>query len=161
VRGYIQVATRDAQGKWGPPLTVQTPGGDAFMTWTDEGTALLGDDSTGHLGAWAVAGSAFRPQIPSLVLDTALALNTMGARSSDGQSLYFFAQRNVAGQPRALVGAMRLADGEWRDVLRFDEPSRPHSTASNGIAEYGGWLYFTLSDFQSDIWVASVKGLKK
>jgi hypothetical protein len=50
---------------------------------------------------------------------------------------------------------------EWRDVLRFDEPSRLHSTASNGIAEYGGWLYFTLSDFQSDIWVASVKGLKK
>jgi serine/threonine-protein kinase len=161
VRGYIQVATRDAQDKWGPPLTVQTPGGDAFMTWTDEGTALLGDDSTGHLGAWPVAGSAFRPQIPSRVLDTALALNTMGARSSDGQSLYFFAQRNVAGQPRALVGAMRLADGEWRDVLRFDEPSRPHSTASNGIAEYGGWLYFTLSDFQSDIWVASVKGLKQ
>jgi hypothetical protein len=65
------------------------------------------------------------------------------------------------GQVPAVVRALHFADGEWRDVLRFDEPSRPHSAASNGIAEYNGWLYFTLSDFQADVWVASVKGLKK
>ena len=48
-----------------------------------------------------------------------------------------------------------------RAVLRFDEPARPHSTSSNGIAEYDGWLYFTLSDLQSDVLVASVSGLKQ
>ena len=30
-----------------------------------------------------------------------------------------------------------------------------------GVAEYGGWLYFTLSDFQSDVWVAGVAGLNR
>lgn len=83
------------------------------------------------------------------------------ARSSDGQTAYFVGQRDVAGQRHGVVVAIRLADGQSREVLRFDESARPHSTASSGIAEYGGWLYFTLSDFQSDIWVASVKGLKK
>ncbi len=48
-----------------------------------------------------------------------------------------------------------------REVLGFDEAARPHSNASIGIAEHGGWLYFTLSDLQSDIWVANVTGLKK
>lgn len=55
----------------------------------------------------------------------------------------------------------RLADGALREVLRFDEPARPHSNASNGIAEFGGWIYFTLSDVQSDIWVATVTGLTR
>ena len=57
--------------------------------------------------------------------------------------------------------AVRLADGQASDVLHFDEPARPHSTASNGIAEHAGWLYFTLSDPQSDIWVVTVTGLKQ
>ena len=65
------------------------------------------------------------------------------------------------GRRRAAVIALRLADGSAHEVLRFDEPARPHSFASNGIAEFGGWLYFTLSDPQADNWVASVAGLKK
>jgi len=31
----------------------------------------------------------------------------------------------------------------------------------NRGAEHDGWLYFTLSDFQSDVWVATVTGLSK
>ena len=77
------------------------------------------------------------------------------------ETTYFLGQRAVARLGRSVVLAIRLADGEQREVLRFDEPLRPHSTAPNGIAEYGDWLCFTLSDFQSDIRVASVKGLKQ
>jgi hypothetical protein len=80
------------------------------------------------------------------------------ALSSDGRLAYFPYGR---GRRRSGVAALRLADGQSWEVLRFDEPARPHSTASNGIAEHGGWLYFTLSDPESDIWVASVNGLKK
>lgn len=50
--------------------------------------------------------------------------------------------------------------GAGRFLREIKIAAQLHS-ASNGIAEYGGWLYFTLSDFQSDIWVASVKGLKQ
>jgi len=62
---------------------------------------------------------------------------------------------------RGRIVELRLADGTTREVLRFDEPSRPHNFSSNGIAEHAGWLYFTLSDLQSDIWLATVTGLKK
>ena len=159
--GDIQMATRDALGKWGSLARVPAPGGATFPMWIDQGAAVIGRDATGHLGAWPVAGGAFRSLTRAPAPDTAFAMNASGALSSDGQSAYFLAGRRIKGQPHALVAVMRLADGEWRDVLRFDEPSRPHSTASIGIAEYNGWLYFTLSDFQADVWVASVKGLKK
>ncbi len=158
--GYIQVAARDAQGKWGPPAKVPAPPGAAAPMWVDQG-AVIGVDSTGHLGAWPTAGGAFRQLNRAPAPDPAVTMTPAGALSSDGQSAYILAQRKVNGQPHLLVVAMRLADGEWRDVLRFDEQSRPHSVASLGVAEYNGWLYFTLSDFQADVWVASVKGLKK
>ena len=158
---YLQVATRDAQGKWGPAVRVPDAGGAAYPIWIDQGAAVIGRDSTGHIGAWPVAGGAFRPLPRAPAVDAAFAMNPAGALSSDGRSAYILAQRTINGQPHRLLGAMRLADGEWRDVLRFDEPSRPHSTGSLGVAEYNGWLYFTLSDVQADIWVASVKGLRK
>ncbi len=158
---YLQVAARDAQGRWSPPVAVQTPARNVLRTWGDQGAALLGVDSSRHLGLWPVDGGAFRPINPASFLDTTAAQNTMGARSTDGQSAYFVARHKVANQDRYLIRGLQFADGTWRDVVRFDEPSRPHSTSSNGIAEYNGWLYFTLSDFQADVWVASVKGLKR
>ena len=65
-----------------------------------------------------------------------------------------------ASRPQTVL-AYRLADGTFRNVLTFDERARSHSTASNGLAEYNGWLCFTLSDFQSDIWVATVSGFTR
>ena len=160
--GYdIRVASRDARGRWAPPVTVPSAGGRLTLGWADRGTALLGLDSAGHLGAQPVDGGAFALLGHSLPRDLATFIMSP-ARSSDGQTVYFVgAPRDPSGKAHAVEIAIRLADGEQRDVLRFDEPSRPHSTATNGIAEYNGWLYFTLSDFQADIWVASVKGLKE
>ena len=69
---------------------------------------------------------------------------------------YFLDRGTVVGRRNDRVVALRLADGQLREVLRFDEPGRPHSSASNGVAEHDGWNYFTLSDLQSDFWVATV-----
>ena len=96
------------------------------------------------------------------VVDSARVRAGVGLQSSDGRSLYF-TQRdfifNDGGRGR--VTELRLADGTTREVLRFDEPGRPHNFSSNGIAEHAGWMYFTLSDLQSDIWLATVTGLRK
>ncbi len=158
-----QVATRDAQGRWGAPITVPQHGGVVSLGWADQGTALLGRDSSGYEGVQPIDGMAFRRwggPAPSARLRTA---SPTPALSTDGKTLYFAGRRSVTGLKDGplMVTGIRLADGVWREVLRFDEPSRPHSSVSNGIAEYGGWMYFTLSDFQSDIWVANVKGLRK
>ena len=83
------------------------------------------------------------------------------ARSSDGQTAYFSVPREARGQRRTVAIAANLEDGQMHDVVHFDELARPHSPSALGIAEYKGWLYFTLSDPQADIWVATVSGLKR
>jgi len=109
--------------------------------------------------AQPVVGGASRRLSATVAGDLSLlpSGNAAGVRSSDGSTTYFL---NYSGARSGIVVGLRLADGAVREVLRFDEAARPHSNASNGIAEYAGWLYFTLSDLQSDIWVAKVTGLK-
>jgi eukaryotic-like serine/threonine-protein kinase len=157
----IQVATRDARGRWSPPTTVPSSGVKASLGWGDPGTTLIGIDSTWHLGLQPVDGGAFRSYRGATVRELFDRWTGGVGLSSDGQTAYLIGQSNPGGDLHGVVIALHVADGQTHEVLRFDEPSRPHSIASNGIAEFGGWLYFTLSDFQSDIWVASVKGLKK
>jgi serine/threonine-protein kinase len=158
----VQVTTRDGGGRWGAPVTVSFGGRFLTLAWADQGTALLAIDSSWHAVTQPVAGGAARRLNASTPVDAVLsARSSSAARAKDGRTVYFaYRPTDVAGR-RSGVLAIRLADGVSREVLRFDEPARPHSYASNGIAEYGGWLYFTLSDPQSDIWVATVTGLKK
>ena len=159
--GLAQVATRDSRGRWHAAPPIAFPQGRLAIAWADQGTALLGFDSTRRIGAQPIDGGPFRLLGTSVSQDMLSPRSTSAARSSDGRTAYFSATRVSAGQQRGVVVAVRLADGQASDVMRFDEPARPHSTASNGIAEHAGWLYFTLSDPQSDIWVAAVSGLKK
>jgi len=158
----VQVTTRDGSGRWGAPANVLFKGRFLTLAWVDHGTALIGIDSSWRVVAQPVTGGAYRRLSAAVPLDSLISTRSISAALSTDGALAFFAFRdNDIGSRRAGVIAIRLADGASREVLRFDEPSRPHSFASNGIAEYGGWLYFTLSDPQSDIWVATVKGLSK
>ncbi|MEO5903977.1 MAG: hypothetical protein ABIQ55_08200 [Gemmatimonadaceae bacterium] len=124
----------------------------------DSGTASIGVDSSLRYISQPIAGGLPRP-LSKRVRDEWLPSGVAsGAVSSDGKRIFFL---NSARARWATVVELRLADGAVREVLRFDEAARPHSNASIGIAEHGGWLYFTLSDLQSDIWVAKVTGLKQ
>ena len=158
----VHVVTRDSHGKWGPPQPVTTLARLITMAWADQGTALIAVDSAWHVVAQPISGGPFR-QLPAAATwdSTASMSNPNPAMSKDGQVAYFASRGPAVGRRRASVIAVRVADGSAREVLRFDEPARPHSFASAGIAEFAGWLYFTLSDPQADIWVASVAGLKK
>ncbi len=160
----LQVATRDGAGRWGSPVTLRLPGGRLALEWADSGTQLVGVDSTGHFGVQPVDGGAFRPlSAPGInVRDLFAGWSGGMVRSGDGQTAYLIGRGAGAAMSRnRQLLAVRLSDGASHPILRFDEPARPHSTASLGAAEYGGWLYFTLSDFQSDVWVAGVTGLGK
>ena len=131
------------------------------LAWADRGTALIGVDSTGHFGVQPVDGGAFQPfRGPAVNLRELLAEWTSAmAVSSDGRTGYLV--RRGALPRSARVTAIPLGDGSARDVIRFDEPGRAHRSASSGVAEYAGWPYFTLGDFPSDIWVATVTGLAR
>jgi len=137
--GRVHVVTRDDRGKWGAPAEVTTRTRFLTVAWADQGTALLAVDSTWHFVAQPTAGGPVRQLKAAGVSDSAVYRSaTSAAMSKDGRVAYF-AYRSVAvGRRRAAVIAVRLADGSAREVLRFDEPARPHSFASNGIAEFGG-----------------------
>ncbi len=155
----VQVASRDGRGGWSAPSNVGFKGLILTPAWADHGDALIGVDSSLHYVAQPVVGGASRRISAAVSGDLSLlpSGNSAGVLSSDGSTTYFL---NYSGARSGIVVGLRLADGAVREVLRFDEAARPHSNASNGIAEYAGWLYFTLSDLQSDIWVAKVTGLK-
>ncbi len=156
----VQVATRDGRGGWSAPTNVGFKGLTLTPAWADHGDALIGVDSSLRYVAQPVIGGASR-RISAAVAGNLNLLpsgNSAGVLSSDGTTTYFL---NYSGARSGIVVGLRLADGAVREVLRFDEAARPHSNASNGIAENAGWLYFTLSDLQSDIWVAKVTGLRQ
>ncbi|MEO7367020.1 MAG: hypothetical protein ABIZ36_03625, partial [Gemmatimonadaceae bacterium] len=153
----IQVSTRGGGGSWSAPSNVAFKGFVLTPAWSDSGTALIGVDSSSQYVSQPITGAPHRMSRP--IRDEWLPSgSSAGVRSSDGTTNYFL---NYTGVRSGVVVSLRLADGAVREVLRFDEAARPHSNASNGIAEYRGWLYFTLSDLQSDIWVAKVAGLSK
>ena len=154
----IQVATRGERKVWSRPSTVRFNGLLLTPAWADRGTALIGVDSSMSYVAQPIDGGAPR-QVSAAVRNEWLPSgNASGVVSSDGKMTYFL---NYTGARWGSVVALRLSDGVVREVLHFDEAARPHRNASIGIAEHAGWLYFTLSDLQSDIWVAKVTGLKK
>jgi eukaryotic-like serine/threonine-protein kinase len=156
----VQFATRDGAGKWGGTTVVPFPNGKISLAWADHGTAMVGLDSLWRIGRVAVDGGAFQPLNESRVAELFVGWTGAMLPSTDEKTVYFLRRNDLRGLS-SNVFALGLADGRVHEVLRFDEPSRPHSTSSAGIAEHDGWLYFALSDFQADIWVASVKGLKK
>jgi len=153
----IQVSTRDGRGRWSAPATVAFKGLLLTPAWSDSGTALIGIDSSMSYVSQPIVGGASRRISGPIKDDWLPSGNAAGVVSSDGTTMYFL---NYSGARSGVVVALRLIDGKVREVLRFDEAARPHSNASIGITENSGWMYFTLSDLQSDIWVAKVTGLK-
>ncbi len=152
----IQVSTRETQGAWSAPVNVAFRGFSLTPSWADNGTSLIGIDSSMRYVAQPIIGGAPR-KISGAVRDELFPSGSAaGVLSSDARETYFL---NYTGARSGVVVGLNLSNGAVREVLRFDEAARPHSNASNGIAEYGGWLYFTLSDFQSDVWVTKVTGL--
>lgn len=156
----VQVTTRHDRGKWSAPSDVPFTGRGLAIAWADQGTALLGIDSSWQIVVQPISGGAPRPVRTAVRVDSMTGPTGTGVRSSDGRFWYFVRRQysTIGWRPNSVI-QHRIADGALREVLRFDEPARPQSNASNGIAEFNGSLYFTLSDGQSDIWIATVSGL--
>ena len=156
----VQTATRIAAGRWSAPRVIAFNGRLLDIAWLDQGTTMLGFDASWHAVAQpVVGGEGTRMTAPAI--DSTFAGTGTATRSSDGRFLYVYYRSAAFRTPRSGVVEYRVADGSLREVLRFDERARQHSMTSNRVAEHDGWLYFTLTDFQSDVWVATVTGLSK
>ena len=141
------------------PTTVTFRGLALSPIWADHGATVFGIDSVRQPVLQPVDGAPAQRLAEAARIPDSLVRGGIATRSSDGHTLYV--AYLVQSQLHGAIYALRLPGGATREVVRFDEPSRPYIPGSTTMAEFGGWLYFTLYDPESDIWVATVKGLKQ
>jgi WD40 repeat protein len=155
-QGPVQAVTRSATG-WGVPHEVASPGAIVFPTWVDGAQLLAVDTVHGRLVRVNADSAAVPPRVLMEHLEAAAKGMTM-ILSFDYRTLYLRSRQGLWLLPLS-NGA--VSDGALREAVRFDDPLHPHASGYRSVAGYGGFLYFTLQNPQSNIWIARVTGLKR
>ena len=144
----VRFIGREASGAWRKPETLlrtdalpimPSPDGRRLAFSTDKGLLVTGlrADSARVLFPVNYRARVFRP--------------TYVAWSADGRSLYCLTLDSL---DRAGVWDIDPATGAQKLLVRLDDAAREWHRY--GFAAFGGSLYFTLGDRQSDLWTAVV-----
>jgi hypothetical protein len=146
-----QVARRSAQG-WSAPREVASPGAAIGSSWADTAELLAVDTVNRRVVLVDVDNAGRPPRTLTGVLPDSMR-GGLSAVSSDYRTIYVHNRHGLWVLP--------ASGGVPREVVRFDDPLHPHTTNARGVSGYAGFLYFTLQNPQSNIWVARVTGLKR
>ncbi len=154
------LVTKDGQGRWGPPRTLVK--GGAIASWSPDGSTVA--TCTGGFGrpqaleTASVVGDRRRVLLGGQ--DPLSEVTTIGpyvcpsAWSPDGRAVYFV---GVSTKEQATgVWRVPVTGGRPRPAVRFDDATRPWHRSGFGV--YGGRFYFTLGDYQSDVWMTEIVG---
>jgi len=155
-QGRVQAVTRSPKG-WGVPHEVVSPGAIVFPTWVDSAQLLAADTVHRRLVRVNADSAAGPPRVLMEHREAAPKGLATPIVSSDYRTLYLHNRQGLWLLP--LSGAA-VTDWALREAVRFDDPLHPHD-GFRGVAGYGGFLYFTLQNPQSNIWIARVTGLKR
>jgi Tol biopolymer transport system component len=148
---HAQVVTRSAKG-WSAPREVASPGAVVGSSWADT-AGLLALDTVNRRVEVVDANNTEHPtRALTGALPDAVRVGTLFAVSSDHRTIFFHSRHGV--------WVLAASGGAPREVLRFDDPLHPHATNARSVTGYAGFLYFTLQNPQSNIWIARVTGLK-
>ncbi|NJD11144.1 MAG: serine/threonine-protein kinase [Gemmatimonadetes bacterium] len=150
-RMEIWAMSRDGTGAWGPAVQL-TDFGALGLEWLPDGRGVIGV-KLDLAGVFVVA-------LDKRVLwerdsDAAYGLHGQGSArpSRDGRTIYF---GGVHRDGRAGIWAMPVGGGAGRLVIAFDDPSL--AALGGGFISVGpDRLYLTVSEFESDIWVANLR----
>ncbi len=146
------VVARTGAG-WSAPREVARPGMTVTSTWGDTGL-LVAVDTVNRRGVLVSVDSGSGP---ARVLLQATEETPKGqaqpVSSPDFRTLYL--------SNRLGIWALPSRGGTLRALVRFDDPLHPHASNARSVSGYGGVVYFTLQNPQSNIWVARVTGLKR
>jgi hypothetical protein len=101
------------------------------------------------------ADSSAGPARPPTVLTSLAGTGATGTpiASSDHRTLF--------AQGRQGLLAIPSTGGVFRELVRYDDALHPHATNARNVAGHAGFLYFTLQNPQSNIWIARVTGLER
>jgi hypothetical protein len=132
---------------------VARPGLAVISTWGD--TALLvAVDTVNRRGVLVSVDSGSGPARVLLQATEATPKGQAQPISSpDFRTIYL--------SNRQGIWALPSKGGTLRELVRFDDPLHPHASNARSVSGYGGYVYFTLQNPQSNIWVARVTGLSK
>ena len=144
----LRFISRDGSGRWGAPETLlridplpvaPSPDGRRLAFSTDRGLLVtsLRADSTRNLFPVSYRAHATRP--------------TYVSWSTDSRTIYCLVLDSL---DRATVVSIDPESGERKLLVRFDDDAR--NWHRYGFGAFGGRLYFTLGDRQSDLWTAAV-----
>jgi serine/threonine-protein kinase len=147
-----QVVTRSTSG-WNAPREVASPGAVVSSTWGDTAHLVATDTANRRLVLVSADGSAGPPRPLMAVSSRGEGAAPTPVPSPDGRTLYL--------HERHALWVLRSTGGVFRELVRFDDPLHPHATNARGVAGYAGFLYFTLQNPQSNIWMARVTGLNR
>jgi hypothetical protein len=158
--GRVRVWTlsRDSiGGPWHDP--VQLPDSLAYCTdWAPDGSGPLCEDGDGNVLVVTARGNrVLRPDVLRVPSDWWPGYISERF-SQDGRTLYFWGQKR--GGPTRLLGgtagiwAVALAGGPPRLVVAFDDPAILGTT---WLSVGPDALYLTVSEYESDIWVANLR----
>jgi Tol biopolymer transport system component/tRNA A-37 threonylcarbamoyl transferase component Bud32 len=156
----LDIVTRDSEGRWSEPrsfsLTVRRGGGPvhceprAPLAWSPDGRWIAVTCVAGGTGLILVPTDGGPAQV--LVPNSAGRTSLVPQWSPDSRTVYDLFADSVG---IVSVGAVPVAGGAARVLVRFDDPSRPWHRY--GFRARGGRFYFTVGDLESDIWVAELE----
>jgi Tol biopolymer transport system component len=151
-RGEVWAAWREtATGPWGQPVQVTDFGTNVPFDWSPRGRELLVARGRTELVLMTPDGQVISRY--DLLASNGLTRRGDVRYSRDGSTIYLGA---VHQDGREGIWALPAGGGAARLVVAFDDPAV--AGAGNGMISLGpDRLYLTVSQYESDIWVADVK----
>jgi Tol biopolymer transport system component len=153
--GEIWVVSRDSVGAaWREAVQLTDSGAWPFsFDWAPDGRGVLGSLPGGH-ELFLIAPDRRVLWRYDLIGANGLTLQGGSVRySRDGRTVYLSA---VHQDGRTGVWALPAAGGPARLVIAFDDPALPAALGGN-ISFGPDRLYLTVSQYESDIWVANLR----
>ncbi len=151
-RDGVYVITKDQGGRWGPPRRVWNH--PQQSSWSPDARTLV---SAWTDGIWLIPAAGGAPRRLTQLPDTVNGPDPPVAHwSPKGPTIYFHAT-NADG--RGAFWAIPATGCPLRLLVRFDDPAKP-SAWQYGWTTDGRRLFFVINDWQSDVYVAELHGMR-
>jgi len=154
-RGEVFVISREnKEAKWGAPHQLTSNGGDQGGKWSPDGRLIA---YTNSQGLWTIPAEGGEPRSLYEVRDPAIQSRIRHtAWSKDSRTVYYMA---YDAEKRASFWSAAASGGEPKLLVKFDDPTRQSSRFE--FAYDGERFYFTLAEYESDIWVGELSITRK
>jgi len=148
------ISRENKQAKWGTPFQLTYNGAYTGAKWSPDGDLIA---YTNSQGLWTVPALGGEPRPLVEVRDSAGQLEIRKPDwSKDSRTLYYIA---FDAEKRASFWSVPVSGGQPKLLVKFDDPTRQSSR--HEFATDGERFYFTLAEYESDIWVVELSITKK